>query len=107
MWIVPSSLLSVVKIPNSIAFNAVLASPFEISAKKSAASSSILALNAPIPFSLSLTALKISCFIFSVESGFNSNTIEREIKAPLTSKYGFSVVAPIRINVPSSTNGKR
>ena len=57
MWIVPSSLLSVVKIPNSIAFNAVLASPFEISAKKSAASSSILALKLAVLYSLSKAAL--------------------------------------------------
>ena len=30
-----------------------------------------------------------------------------EIKAPFTSKYGFSVVAPIKIRVPSSTNGNK
>ena len=30
-----------------------------------------------------------------------------EISAPFTSKYGFSVVAPIRIRVPSSTKGRR
>ena len=41
---------------------------------------------------------------FSV-NGSNLNTIEREIKALLTEKYGFSVVAPINITVPSSTYG--
>ena len=34
-------------------------------------------------------------------------TVEREIIALLTSKNGFSVVAPINIKVPSSTNGRR
>ena len=80
MWIIPSSLLSVVKIPNSIAFNAVLASPFEISAKSQPASSSILALNAPIPFSLSLTALKISC-LYSLSKAALIQTQWERLKA--------------------------
>ena len=45
--------------------------------------------------------------MFSRESGFSSKMREREISAPLTSKYGFSVVAPMRMTVPSSTNGRR
>lgn len=43
--------------------------------------------------------------IFSTESGFSLKTIDLEIKALLTSKYGFSVVAPINITVPFSTKG--
>jgi len=37
----------------------------------------------------------------------SAGKMERDSKAPLTSKYGFSVVAPIRIIVPSSTKGRR
>ena len=33
--------------------------------------------------------------------------VDREISAPFTSKYGFSVVAPISVTVPSSTKGSR
>ena len=40
-------------------------------------------------------------------NGFNSYHMDREISAPFTSKYGFSVVAPISTSVPSSTNGNR
>ena len=47
---------------------------------------------APIPFSLSYTARIRSVLISSRDNGFNSNTIERDINAPFTSKYGFSVV---------------
>ena len=49
----------------------------------------------------------ISFLISSFFSGFSSKILEREISAPFTSKYGFSVVAPIRMIVPSSTNGSR
>ena len=42
---------------------------------------------------------------FSV-NGSNLNTIDLDIKALFTSKYGFSVVAPINIIVPFSTYGK-
>ena len=37
----------------------------------------------------------------------NSKIAEREINAPFTSKYGFSVVAPISTRVPSSTKGNK
>ena len=55
-----------------------------------------------MPLSLSYTALWISALISSIDNGCNSKITEREISAPFTSKYGFSVVAPIRISVPSS-----
>ena len=44
---------------------------------------------------------------YSTESGFNSKMMDLEISAEFTSKYGFSVVAPMRITVPSSTKGSR
>ena len=43
---------------------------------------------------------------FSRESGFNTTTLARESNGALTSKDGFSVVAPTRITVPASTWGK-
>lgn len=46
-------------------------------------------------------------FDFGDLRDFSSKMMEREIKAALTSKYGFSVVAPMRMMVPSSTNGRR
>jgi len=45
--------------------------------------------------------------MFSTLKGCNSKTIDLDIKAELTSKYGFSVVAPISTTVPSSTKGRR
>ena len=39
--------------------------------------------------------------------GFNSNILDLDTRARFTSKYGFSVVAPMRVTVPSSTNGSR
>lgn len=40
-------------------------------------------------------------------NGFNFITIDLDIKALFTSKYGFSVVAPINITVPFSTYGSK
>ena len=40
-------------------------------------------------------------------SGWSTNTRVRESSAPITSKLGFSVVAPIRVMVPSSAGGSR
>ena len=42
----------------------------------------------------------------SIFKGSSLITIDLEIKALFTSKYGFSVVAPIKITVPSSTYGR-
>ena len=82
----PSSDLSVVSTPSSIAVSAALASPFDTSARKSSASSSICALYAPIPFSVSVSALLSNTFMSSVDSFFSSKMTERESKAPFTSK---------------------
>jgi hypothetical protein len=38
--------------------------------------------------------------------GFNAKTWQRERRGEVTSKEGFSVVAPIRVTVPSSTKGR-
>ena len=43
----------------------------------------------------------------SAASGCSTNTRVRESSAPLISKLGFSVVAPIRVMVPSSDGGRR
>ena len=43
----------------------------------------------------------------SASSGSSRNRVERLSSGALTSKYGFSVVAPIRVSVPSSTAGRR
>ena len=53
----------------------------------------------PIPFSVSLTALLSSVLISSFSSGLSSKITDLEISALFTSKYGFSVVAPIRTTV--------
>ena len=58
-------------------------------------------------FVLSLTARRMSSLTSEISRDFSSKMMEREIKAALTSKYGFSVVAPMRMMVPSSTNGRR
>ena len=65
--------------------------------------SSILIFKFPKPLSLSLSASFIMPEISSSESCSKTNTRERDSNAEFTSKDGFSVVAPMRITVPSST----
>ena len=48
----------------------------------------------------------ITAAISSSESGSSSITAQRESRAALTSKYGFSVVAPISVISPLSTAGR-
>ena len=60
-----------------------------------------------MPLSSSFIALNTISLILPGDSGFSSNITERETNALFTSKYGFSVVAPINIIVPSSTKGRR
>ena len=90
-----------------MAVSAALASPFATSAKNSMASSATTAWKLPIPFSWSVTARFRMVLISSFSKGFNSKITERDSSAPFTSKYGFSVVAPTKITVPSSTKGSR
>ncbi len=60
-----------------------------------------------MPFSVSYTARFSNALMSCFPSGLSSKITEREIKAPFTSKYGFSVVAPISMIVPSSTKGSK
>ena len=55
----------------------------------------------------SLIALLSNIKMSSVDSSFKTNTLHLESKALLISKDGFSVVAPIKIIEPFSTNGKK
>ena len=55
--------------------------------------------------SLLFNAFFKTVYIFSVVNGSNFITIDLDIKALFTSKYGFSVVAPINIIVQFSTYG--
>ena len=100
----PSSLIDVVKVATSNPFKAVLTSPFEIFASFLKVSSSILMLYSPNPSFLSIAFFSI-WYIFSSVNGSSLITIDLEINALFTSKYGFSVVAPIKITVPFSTYG--
>ena len=61
----------------------------------------------PMPFTGSVTARYTRVRISSASSGFSSKIRDRERSAEFTSKYGFSVVAPMRMMVPSSTKGRR
>ena len=63
--------------------------------------------DSPRPRSGSMRARLSSVSRSSVASGSSTNTRVRESSAPLISKLGFSVVAPIRVSVPSSDGGRR
>ena len=102
----PSDEGGVVITASSMLFNAVLASPLEVSAILMRVSSEILTSIEPKPLSLSdMAFLRILTMSFA-SRGFNWQTVDLDTRALFTSKNGFSVVAPIRITVPSSTNGK-
>ncbi|MNO90433.1 hypothetical protein D3C76_819460 [compost metagenome] len=103
IYIFPFLSGDVVKTANSNALRTVLKSPFEISAKKLITLFSIDKLYAPNPLSL-LDMQKLSAFAISFFcNSLNLKTVDLEIRALLTSKYGFSVVAPINISLPFST----
>ncbi len=107
MRMVPSSPGGVVSAPSSSAFNAARASPFATSARNSTASSSATTPSPASPLSESARALRRTVSTSFAPRGFSSKILERETSALLTSKYGFSVVAPMSVSVPSSTNGSR
>ena len=69
------------------------------------ASSSIV--TSVTPRIASVAAARMSSVTSSSDSASVRNTVEREIKGEFTSKNGFSVVAPTRMTVPSSTPGRR
>ena len=66
----------------------------------------MLTLTLPKPLGLLMAFL--SNLIMSVtSSAFKTKTLQRDSKAELTSKEGFSVVAPIKVILPRSTYGKK
>ena len=104
MCMYPSESILVVSTAISNPFNAVLTSPFDIAANFFNVSSSIFMLYCFSPSSLVNEFFKI-VYIFSSVNGSSFITIDLDIKALFTSKYGFSVVAPIKIIRPFSTYG--
>ncbi len=71
------------------------------------ASSLIVRFSFPRPRCLSLRARCSRASICSVESACNTYTRVRESKGAITSKDGFSVVAPISVMLPASTCGRK
>ena len=53
------------------------------------------------------SALTSSCSSAASSSLRSTNTWLRDSKAPFSSKDGFSVVAPTRVTMPSSTKGRK
>ena len=64
-----------------------------------------------IGFSLRMTssrkALSSNCLRSATSSDFSTNTWQRDRRGVMTSKEGFSVVAPMRMTVPASTAPRR
>jgi len=86
--------------------SAVLASPFENTAIISRRLFSTNIGSSAYPL-LSSSAFFKTFIISLMSRGFKTNTLERDSKAELTSKDGFSVVAPIRTISPFSTWGRK
>ncbi len=59
--------------------------------------------SAPSPFTVSASERFNSPTMSSTESGCSTKTFERESSAELSSKEGFSVVAPMSVMLPFST----
>jgi hypothetical protein len=59
------------------------------------------------PRSVSPSARRITPATSSTDSGRSTNTRTRDRSAPLISKLGFSVVAPMSVIVPASTCGRK
>ena len=85
--------------------SAARASPFAKTARARSWSSDTRTFSEPNPRA-SVTARLRSVTRSSSPSPFRTNTLQRESNAPLTSKDGFSVVAPMRMMLPRSTNGR-
>ena len=86
--------------------SALLASPLANEAIALSASSLMSTLRVPKPRS-SVIARERRAIMSSSESACKTKTLQRERSAPLTSKEGFSVVAPMRIMLPFSTKGRK
>src|SRR5277367_1664955 len=82
------------------------ASPSAAASKRSRPPSSTLRCSAPKPRS-SVSARSSSLPRSATSKDFSTYTRARDSKALLTSKEGFSVVAPMNISVPSSTYGRK
>jgi len=80
-------------------FSKILASAFEDSIRNFLALGSIFTLSSFRPLLRILSR-------FSSESSLRTNTRQRERRGPITSKDGFSVVAPMRTMSPFSTWGR-
>ena len=101
----PSASISPFKTTISSVDSAVRASPLAAEAIVSSMPSSMRTVWRPKP-SGALSARESSRVKSPVSSAFKTNTLQRESSAPLTSKDGFSVVAPMRMMLPFSTNGR-
>ena len=85
--------------------SALRASPLANPAIASTSSGAISTFSLPNPRS-SLSARVSSDTRSAADSACKTNTLHRDKSAPFTSNDGFSVVAPIRIILPFSTNGR-
>jgi hypothetical protein len=83
------------------------ASPSVSAAIRASASGSRVSSRLPTPRSRSVSARWSRVSMSLAVSGWSTNTRVRERRAPITSKLGFSVVAPMRVIVPSSAGGSR
>ena len=102
----PSASISPFNTTISKVERAFLASPFAKTAIISSVSSSICTVWFPKPLA-SVSACDKSLLISCVVSACNTNTLQRDKRALLISKDGFSVVAPIRTMLPFSTKGRK
>ncbi len=102
----PSSFLAVDSTASSSVLSADRASPLATFRRNDMASSESVTLSLPSPWSSSeIARLTISAMSSSV-SGSSVYTLVRESRGEITSKDGFSVVAPMSLTVPSSTWGR-
>ena len=107
MWIIPAPSGGVVSTASSRALSRLRASPPATSSRWSAASVLITTCRAPKPCSGSARARSSRRCRSCGSSGCSRNSRARLTRALFTSKKGFSVVAPIRLTVPFSTQGRR
>ena len=90
----------------SKAFRAMRASPLAMFTKCAKASSANVAFKGPNPRTWSSKARLTMAAIWSSDRLCKVNTRHRESRGAITSKDGFSVVAPLKVIVPSSTWGR-
>ena len=103
--VMPSALISPLMTAISSVFSAVRASPFANAAIACTCLGEICTFWLPKPDGWESALFKSLTRSFS-SSAFNTKTRQRESRAALISKDGFSVVAPIRMMLPFSTKGR-